>query len=241
MIEKTRGIVIHTVKHSDSGIIAHIFTEELGLLPVMVRGVHSKKGQAKNVYFQPLSLVGMELYYKEARDIQELKEMSMDYTYRNIPFDINRSTMAIFISEVLFRTLPEREPDRDLFLYINESLKYLDVSSDNISNFHISFLVGYSKYLGITPATEYPANRNYFDMRNGIFSASTPVHNDFFSSEDSELLYLFLVSTIDESRKILLSGSIRRSFLGRLLDFYSIHLPGMKKIKSLDVLSELFS
>ena len=41
--------------------------------------------------------------------------------------------------------------------------------------------------------------------------------------------------------QIALSGTLRNEILELILKYYSIHLPSLKKIKSLDVLREVFS
>ena len=240
MIEKTRGVVLHTLKHSDSGIISHIFTEDYGRLSFMARGVHNRKASTRSVYFQPLQMLDIEMYYKENRDIQNIKEIASSYIFTSVPFDIKRNSIALFIAEILYRSLPEREADKALFNYITESIIYLDNCKGSISNFHLGFIVGFARFLGIAPKSGLPSEINYFDMQNGNFSKDIPLHGYYFDTGQSEIFYHFLKSSIEDCELIRLSGKIRSRFLNNLLNYFSLHLPGIKNIKSLGVLTDLY-
>lgn len=241
MIIKTEGIVLRTIKHTDSGIIAHILTRDWGRLAFMVKGIHSRKGNLKNVFFQPLQLLGIEMYYREGRNLNSIKEVSLLNPNSSIQFNIYKSTISMFISEVLYRTLSETDHNEALYRFTIDSVNYLDSATGQISNFHIGFLVGLSKYLGISPSAGEDSNHNYFDMQSGHFCNTPPLHGYYLQQQQSKLLQSFMESTIMDCEKIALSGKDRATFLESLLTFYSFHLPGIKNIKSLEILSQLFA
>lgn len=241
MLVKTEGIVLHTIRHTDTGIIAHILTRDHGRLSFMVRGIHSKKGATRNVFFQPLQILSMEMYYREGRNLNSIREVSASHTMKSIPFDSHKNSMALFISEVLYRSLNETEPNISLYNYIRDSIIYFDITLSPLSNFHIGFLVGLARYLGIAPAAESWDMPVLFDISNGTFCSSPPLHGSFMNQHHTSLLLMFLGSSIEECESISLAGRDRTSFLGSLISFYSYHLPGIKKIKSLEVLTQLFA
>jgi DNA repair protein RecO (recombination protein O) len=78
-------------------------------------------------------------------------------------------------------------------------------------------------------------------MLNGIFVPVPPVHGSYANEEISNILAGFFEASFDSIRNINLTGKIRNDVLETLLRFYSLHLPGLKKIKSLDILKEVFS
>ncbi len=239
MLSKTGGIVLQTIKHSDSGIICHILTEEYGLIPFIVRGTHSKKNNTRSAYFQPLQILSLEIYYKSSRNLQSLKEVSADITLKNLHFDFERNSIAFFIGEVLKKTLNEGEPNKNIYNYIKDSIIYLD-SDKNILNFHIGFLIGLMKYLGIAPTHEYSEKNCYFDMQNGLYTSSPPLHGYYLDKRFSELLYRFSGSSIEDCSMIPLNGNSRSAFIDKLILYFSMHLQGLNRIKSLDVLKEIF-
>jgi len=58
MIEKTKGIVLHQIKYSDSGIIVQLYTSTFGRQSLLVKGLRNKKSGRHNILFQPLTIRG---------------------------------------------------------------------------------------------------------------------------------------------------------------------------------------
>lgn len=241
MLEKTDGIVLHTIKHSDSGIVSHVYTRKLGRLSFMVKGLSSRKGNTRRVYFQVLQPLSLEFYYREKKDLHMIKEASPLLTFSSIPFDIRRNSMAVFLAEVLYKALGPEGPDEQLFEYIFEAIRFLDDPDSPADNFHIGFIIGLARYLGIAPSNNYSNELCYFDMQNGVFASAPPFHGYYMEKVFSGLLNSFLVSSISECNKISLSGSFRKDFLNDILAFYSLHIPGLRNINSIQVYSDIFN
>lgn len=241
MLEKTEGVVLHTIKHSDSGIISHVFTKKHGRLSFMVKGLGSKKGITRRAYFQPLQVLNLEFYYRENRDLQIIKEATPLFNYVNLHDDIRKYSMIMFLGEVLYKALRPAGADEYLYTYLVDSFEYLDRDDSLTPNFHIGFIIGLTRYLGIAPSNNYSDSQPYFDMQNGLYTPDPPLHGFYMEREYSSLLNSFLKSSIDGCNSILLSGNTRKEFLNNMLGFYSLHLPGFKNIQSLRVYSEIFN
>jgi DNA repair protein RecO (recombination protein O) len=173
--------------------------------------------------------------------MQVIKEFCVAYSPSDILSNIKKTSIAIFLGEVLTSVLREEAPNKDLFEFIEDSIVYFNGCTDNFANFHIAFLAGLSSYLGFEPAKRSGYDNIYFDMINGAFVSSPPLHGNYADREISGILSAFFSSSYDASRNILLSGAIRNQVLEVLVNYYSIHLPGLKKIRSLEVLKEIFS
>ena len=115
MIEKTRGIVLHQVKYSDSGIVIQLYTKKFGRQSFMIKGLRNKKSGRHSVFFQPLFILDLELYYKESRGMQTIKELSVYYSPSDIYSNIRKSSVAMFLGEVLTSILREESPNEELF------------------------------------------------------------------------------------------------------------------------------
>jgi DNA repair protein RecO (recombination protein O) len=241
MLEKTRGIVLHQIKYSDSGIISQIYTRRFGRQSFLIRGMRSKKTGKHNILFQPLFILDLELYYKASREIQSLKEFSVVFTPYDIYSSIKKSAVAIFLGEVLTSVLKEESPHEEMFDFIEESIIYFEKSTEGFANFHIAFLAGLSSFLGIEPGRQPGKEDAYFDMQNGTFVATPPVHGNYANEEITSILAAFFNSSYDSSRNITLNGKLRNDVLETLVKFFSLHLPDLKKIKSLEILKEVFS
>jgi DNA repair protein RecO (recombination protein O) len=241
MLEKTTGIILHQIKFTDSGNIVQVFTRKFGRQSFLIRGTRNRRQGKQNLHLQPLSIIDIVLYYKESRGIQTLKEYSVSFVPADIYNNIIKTSMALFLGEVLKTVLKEESSQDDLFDYIRDSIIYLDRLEEGYSNFHIAFLCGLSSFLGIEPGRRPDGDEYYFDMLNGAFLPVRPSHGNYADLEISGILSRFFSSSWHEMNKITLSGSTRNDVLSSLLKYYSIHLPSLKKINSLDVLKEVFS
>ncbi len=240
MLHKTRGIVLNHIKYSETSIIATIYTEVFGRQSYIINGVRGKKSKIKANIFQPLFLLEMEVYYKEKRDLQRAKEIQNAFIFSTVPYDLKKSTLAIFLSEILYKTIQEQEPNKELFEYLFHSIQMLDLKENNIGNFHIYFLIHLSKYLGFFPDNNYSETRCYFDLKAGSFVQIKPFHFLFMEKEESALFSKMLTFSDNQHEKLQVKYKQRIALLEKILEYFSLHQEGVANLKSLEVLKEVF-
>jgi DNA repair protein RecO (recombination protein O) len=241
MIEHTKGIVLHQIKYTDSGIVVQFYTRKSGRQSFLVHSSRNKKAGKHNVFFQPMFILDLISYNRETRSLQTLKEYSVSFVPADIHSNIMKSSVAIFLGEVLTSVLREETPNEELFDFLEDSIKYFDSCREGYANFHIAFLAGLSSYLGFEPVKRTSENEIYFDMLEGEFTNHPPAHGNYAGKDISKVLASFFSSSYEEIVKIPLNGSMRNEILETIVHFYSIHLPGLKKIKSLEILKEVFN
>jgi DNA repair protein RecO (recombination protein O) len=241
MLDKTRGIILHQIKYTDSGIVAQLYTRKFGRQSFLIKGMRNKKTGKHNIIFQPMFILDLEMYYKSSREMQTLKEFSVAYSPYEIHSNIKKSCAAIFLGEVLTSVLKEESPHEEMFDYIEEAIVYFDGCKNNYANFHIAFLAGLSSFLGFEPSIQANTDDAFFDLQNGIFVPVPPVHGKYATREISDILAVFFASSYYSANLISLTGILRNEVLETLINYYSLHLPGLKKIKSLEVLKEVFA
>ena len=241
MIQKVKGIVLHHIKYKETSAIVYMYTDKFGRLAYIVNNIRGRKSRFAGNLLQPLTLLEIEAYHKEKRDLQRLKEMHNHIPYRTIPFDHRKSSQALFIAEVLYKVLREEESNPDLYEYLENSLQLLDVSDKGMTNFHLLFLVQLTKYLGFFPENNYGPERTGFDMRNGKFSNGTGLHPDFFEKGSSELLNKLLGLSFGKLEQVQVNQEIRQRFLEDLMNYFRLHVQGFGTLKSLAVLHEIYS
>lgn len=240
MLQKTKGIILHQIKYTDSGVIAQAYTRNFGRQSLMIKGMRSRKSGKHNVLFQPMFILELVFYYRESREIQMLKEFSVSHSPANIYADVKKSCIAVFLSEILASVLKEETPNFELFDFIEDSIKYLDNCGSGYANFHIAFLIGLSSFLGFEPGTRTDPENKYFDLLNGTFVPLPPVHSAYADPHVSDILAEFFRASFDQMKSIPLTGSLRNEVLETIIRYFSVHLPGLKKINSLDILKEIF-
>lgn len=171
---KARGIVLHTIKYGDSSAIAYLFTDVLGRMSYMVQGIRSKRGRGnKAALLQPMFLVEFEGVEQPHAQMHRIREMRSLRPLMSVPFDVRKSTISMFMAEVLYRLIREVEANEPLFDFLCEAVLKLDAMREGIANYHLWFLVRLSAYLGFYPGNEYIEN-GCFDIRAGFSRRRCP-------------------------------------------------------------------
>lgn len=222
MLHKTRGIVFRFTKYGDSSIIVTIFTELFGIQTYIVNGVRSKSAKSKIALYQPLTLLDLVVYYKENASIKRIKEIKCLHAYQNFSGDIRKSSLAMFINEILNKTVKDESHAQEIFEYLFHALILLDHQETNLENFHLIFLIKLSRFLGF--------GAHQVDEIMGV---------RMLNRDEEELLNNLIAADFTES--IPMSNDQRRNLLEAILRFYSLHIESLGEIKSIQVLKEVMS
>ncbi len=240
MLVTTEGIVLHFIKYGESSVIATIFTRDFGRQSYLVNAARSKKAQNKSSLLQPLFLVDMVAYQKQTRELHRIKELKINQVYQNIPFNITKSSLAIFISEVLYKSINEQESYPEMYDFIKNSLLYFDLMETGASNFHLWFLFRLTEYLGFFPETNRVGFQGWFDMKIGAIVHFQPSHPFYANKEATEYLIKLSALKINEISELTISRNMRDTLITVLVDYYQLHFDYLGEIKSLNVLREVF-
>ncbi len=240
MLHKTKGIFLQKIKYSETGLIVKIYTLRFGLLSFMVKGVRGKKVKQKYQALQHLALLDIEMYYKDKANLQTFKEWSFDMPYHHIPFDIKKSTIAQFLNEVIQKSIKEEEGNPELFHFIWNALLFLDHMEESAKNFHLVFLMEFSKHLGFYPQGEHLTSTPFFDFTEGRFISMLPLHQ--YAIEQQQALHLSLLknTSFETLNTLQLLRSERKALLNNLITYYKLHIPGFSNLTSLPILQMIF-
>lgn len=240
MLHKTRGIVLHHSRYSDSSMIVRIYTELLGLQSYLVKGVYSKRSGMRSSYFQPLTMLDMVVYHREKGGLQHIREAAIAEPFTTISGDIRKSTLALFLSEVLLRSIHEGEANPELFDFMATSFRYLDQQEEGVEYFHLHFLMKLSLHLGFYPRSDDHGPVCFFDLREGKYASHLPSHPDYLDEALSRDLQVLSGCHPGNLGGLSMSRSRRNELLNALLIYYQIHLSGLGSIRSADILKEVF-
>lgn len=235
MLVNTRGIVLHHLNYSETSIIAKIYTEQFGLQSFLVKGVRQKKSRTRMNLFGPLSLVEMVMVYKEKSSLHHLREISSAYPATGIATDMRRTALALFINELLYKSIHGEEPDPALFAFIEDSVKDLDTSTGHLAFFHMKFALELTQFLGFSPHDNYSDHSLYFDLQEGAYISAPPLHPYFLDKALSAYWHQLLSRQITDEWP----SAIRDTLLLRILDYYRLHLPEFREMKSHEILREV--
>ncbi|MBV20310.1 MAG: DNA repair protein RecO [Cytophagia bacterium] len=221
MINKTKGLVLNYIKYGDSSIICKIFTEAFGLQSYIINGIRNSKSKSIALY-QPLNILHMVVYHKKSSGIHRIKEAKLDVIYRSIHNDMKKISVCFFVSEFLSKILNNEDNQDDKFNFIQNSLIEFDKLNINFSNFHIQFLIKLSRYYGID-----------------IISFSQLNNTNHSEKQINE----FIQKCIDSSYKgnINSNNILRNKVINLIIEYFSNHLEINIKLKSTEVLKEIFN
>lgn len=229
--------MVHTTRYSETSVIARIYTEKLGLVSYLVKGVRTARSKSKASMLQPLTLLQMEVLHREQKPLQYIKEFSRSYNYVSLPFDAVKSSVALFILEIISKAVQEQEPNEDMFEFIQESFRYIDNNKLN-PDFHLLFMVHFSRYLGFLPQMPMNTDHPFFDMMNGVFTTSA---NPYTMNEDESLLLHTFLNTNPFTNEVLTSNRMQCTKLMKaLLKYYTLHVENFS-LRSPDILHEILN
>lgn len=237
MLVKTKAIVISAIKFQEKSLIVKCFTLSYGLKSYFVRDAFSsRKSSQKIAYFQPLTILEIEAIHKNKGTLENFKEIKIASPFHSLHTNIFKSTIVLFISEIFHHAIHEEEKNEPLFNFLEAALHWLD-NHDEIANFHLILMLETTKYLGFYPDVS-DIEMSFFETDQGVF---TPFHGIHSLTEHETSLFKKLIHLKFDTSEKTFHVIERQILLKILIDYYSYHLDGFKKPKSLDVLKEVFS
>lgn len=235
MFVKTKAIVISAIRYQEKSLIVRCFTQDFGLKSYFVRSAFSSgKSASKSAYFQPLTLLEIEASHKNKGTLETFKEIRLARGFDTLVTDFGKTSIALFLSEMLHNSIREEEANPQLFTFLETAFEWLD-HHEAVANFHLVFLLQMTRYLGFYPQ-EKPGS--FFEMTEGVFV-------DFggascLSETESQLLRRLMPLKFADTQLVFSIGE-RQTLLKILVDYYALHLEGFKRPKSLEVLKEVFA
>jgi DNA repair protein RecO (recombination protein O) len=225
MLHKTRGLVLNFIRYRETSIIVRIYTEDLGLQSYLINGVRSSaKGSAKIALYQPLTPLDMVVYQNDKTNLQRIREARCTEPYTSLPFSVKKNGLALFITELLSKSLKSDEPNPDLFRFLNSSIHTLDNLEGNYQNFHLQFMLKLTRFMGIAPP-----DAGAFLEEVMAFAAG--------ASEGKTIIQNLMDAPYGTPMGLNIDG--RRHLLQLIIRYYEQHVPGFGELKSLPVLQEI--
>ena len=240
MVEKFEGIVLRTLKYNDSLMIADIYTAQRGRMSFLVPVSHSKRSRVRSVLFQPLSMLSFTATVKTGRTLSRIGEVQPYSMYSSINNDVTKSSIALYLAELLSYALHEDARDDSLFTFLDRSFTLFDNLEHGYADFHLVFMVQLLRFLGIYPNLENYTPGCYFDLAQGCATREHPLHPNFLLPDDAAPFVSLLRTGYDSMHLLSLNRKLRGEYLATLAVYYRLHVPEFPELKSASVLRELF-
>lgn len=236
----TPALVLHTTAYSETSVIAKLFTRQLGVRSYILKGVRKGGSKTKQNLLQPLRYLDLVVYNNPKTQLNYLKEVAphddgvSSTITASMADEAIRNAVIFFMTELLYKSLREEEPDQALFDYVAETLVRLQEPVDaSYSQLPIVFMLKLSKYLGIEPLDNYSSREPLFDIRDGCFQSVGDLTLD---SATSLLLHHFLQAVHEDAEYPITTLSQRTQLINWLLEYYQMHLSDFRNFKSHEIL-----
>lgn len=234
---QTKAFVLSNIRYGDTSLIVKCYTETSGLKTYLIKGALSPKNKKFSPsFFLPLTFLEVEAVHKNKGTLESITEVKIAAPYHSIHSEIEKSTIAVFLSEILSMCLKEEEANPDLFHFLENAFNFFE-HQNTCTNFHLFLLVHLSRYLGFSP--DLSGKGDFFDLNEGILTATQS--NLCMNEAASNLLKLLEQSDLENLSNLKISAHLRQDFLNLILNYYEIHFDGFKKPRSLAVLKQIFT
>jgi DNA repair protein RecO (recombination protein O) len=205
----------------------------------MVKGVlKSKRGKFRSSMFQILSLLDIEMQYRNKGQLEYFKEVQNINPLNGLQNNVYKSSIAMFMAEILKSVIFEEEQNESLFDFLKDSILLLD-QSDSFANFHLSFLTKLSAFIGFSPHLPENELDKYFNLNEGVFENQESAYS--MTSENSAIFKQLVDFDLINSYQIKMSKAQRLVMLKLLMSYYELHIENFKQPKSLEVIESIFT
>ncbi len=234
-----KAIVLSAIPYSESSLICKLYTEEFGLKSYIVRSAKKKGSKTPTQHFQSLNIIEFEAYNNNQSKLEGIKSSSLISENISINFSIIKNSLTFFIAEVIYLSLKEHNPNKELFDFLYAQIIKLKNSDDiDLAEFHLNFMLQFAELLGLAPMNNYSNESPFFSPIAGKFTNNKDIQS--FNIEQSLMLHRLMQNYKENSSCRICNNKIQRNtLLDGLIVFYTIHITNHQTIKSHKILSTI--
>lgn len=240
MYRNLQCVILRSVRYNDRHTIVTAYSRQEGRVSFLTPAGQGREALRRKALLMPLSCVDCVVDMRPGRELLTMRDVSRPggFDFSDNPL---KSVIALFIADFLNATLRERQPEESLFSFIVDAIDCLGkVNGTALANFHIAFMVSLQRYLGIEPDFSTYKRGRVFDMVDGVFRSTAPIHGKFLDREEAAEAYLLSRITMRNMGLFRFNRDQRNRVVDVILDFYSMHLENIRDLQSLEVVRSLF-
>lgn len=231
-------VVLHSFRHKESGVIVKGYSDIGGMGAFYLKsGAGSRKHNLSILH--PLAVIQVMPSTHRFGEMGGIKEFESLLKLSSIRGNVSKMAIALFLSEIITKTIREIEPNPGMFRFVEQSIQELERCTEGVANFHLFFLVKYIGMLGYLPDIPEETKGMLFDINSAGYTAGNTGNR--FGKEESRLLWSLYRIPPANLGSLRISGEQRTKFLAEVLRYLSYHTGHDIHIDSLGVLHEVFS
>lgn len=236
---KTEGIVLKSKKYSETSLILDIYTETLGMKSYIISGIRKSKSKMAGGIYQLMQIVDIVAYDKANNSLCRIKEGKAAYFYKTIPYEIQKSSIGMLLTEISHNAIKEQEENPQLYHFLKDWFIHIDDCETSLGFKPVQFMIELSQLLGFYPDNNYDPSRPLFNMQEGAFVP--PETNDPYCLNKEESQALLTLMKSDKNTVIFenISNSTKASLMNSMILYYRLHLSNFKDLKSITILRQV--
>ena len=245
MIISTNAIVLKAIPYGDTSVICRLFTEEQGKISVIAKGAWRKK-RAMGFMLEPMKHIHIQYYHKNTRDIQILKSTDLIHQFAYLRSQFNRIIIGQAVIEILDKSTPDNNILNVLYRLVWRVLEKLNDPTSNYWLIFAFYFYQLSLRLGFMPNLQscckckMKLTHAYIDNHLGELVCQNCFPDGKLAIDKNSLIFLQELAKmhLDEVNEIKNPVVILNS-INFLKIFTRIHLEGMQRVRSLDLIQKL--
>lgn len=241
MLVKTSGIVLRNLKYGESSLIVDIFSRDLGLQSYLVNGARKPRAAMAASLFQVMNQLDLVVYHHDKSSLKRVKEVTPMKVYERISVDIRRSSIGVFLVEIIRSSLPHTEASEELFDYLSEMFVMLDEPRRDLPVFALRVMLDLTRYLGFQPGEQHDPAEVYFDLQEGNYVSRIPDHAYYLNPDVTRLLAPLREPLGFDDMPQGMTGSLRNALMDGLILYYQLHLDQFREPRSRAILHQVLS
>lgn len=236
MRQTIQGIYLGHINYSESSVIARFYTQEFGKRTFLLKGVKGKKSKSAGL-LQPLNELQITSNFQVEKELNTAFTIESSSTRHQIHNDLRKSTIAVFLTEILHKSIIEEEPNRPLYLFLTHRFSELN-DNEFDANYHLKFLLELSLFLGFYPRLSSHHSDHIFNLEEGVFE-----HENYNSPLALEKNISTWLRNLIKTGELLDINNLERSkLLDGIVSYFEVQLHlKPNSFKSHQILSTVFS
>lgn len=150
MNTRTAMLVLSLTKIRENAVVLHTLSRDFGRRSFIA----TVSRTTPMALFLPLNILDAEVSENPRSSLWRIRNVSLSHPLNSIRSDVYKNAIALFVSEVLYRTVREGMESESLFDWCCKSVLELDALQSDFSNFHLLFLLGLTSQLGFEASVE---------------------------------------------------------------------------------------
>lgn len=233
-------ICLRVIRHSDTTSLVSAWSRERGRVTFSVSSGQGREAKRLRALMMPFSLFEGVAKITPGKDIMRISDVRPFGAGNASAMDPVKNIVSLFLSDFLSVVLRESQPDDHLSDFLFDAVKLLrDVSGSALANMPIYYIYKIGYFLGISPDMGTYRPGHYFDMLEGIFTQSMPIHHSVLLPDDANMIWTLSRLSPRTLGLLRLNRKQRNQIIDGMINYYSLHLTSLQGITSLRVLRDV--